>query len=200
MNFIFASKLTYTISFMPLEHFQTILKFFDDFDHIFYLTFRPLKVSMTPLGRKFELQIQIFDSQNTAEQKKWVGRSLGLHEWGLSRKMSRFFDFQHLMSHRGKGVPHIGNFCIPNNSLWFVLSFKPLNGVLAPPVVRKHIFFSKFPTSKCPNSRICHLLRGPTCMSVFSWTSTIRISQSHTWIISGIRPLPPWTVFQGVCT
>ena len=51
------------------------------------------------------------------------------------------------MSHRGKGVPHIGKFCIPNNSLWFVLSFKPLNGVLAPPVVRKHnfvFFFQNF--------------------------------------------------------
>ena len=49
-------------------------------------------------------------------------------------KLPDFFEFRHLMSHRGKGVPYIGKFCIPNNSLWFVLSLKPLNGVLAPPV------------------------------------------------------------------
>ena len=38
---------------------------FDDFDHIFNLlfrTFRPFKVSMTPLGQAFEFQIQVFAS------------------------------------------------------------------------------------------------------------------------------------------
>ena len=45
---------------------------FVSFDHIFTLLFeifRPLKVGMTPLVQKFELQIQVFDSWNTAEQK-----------------------------------------------------------------------------------------------------------------------------------
>ena len=74
-------------------------------------------------------------------RKNWVGRSLGLNKWGLRRKIARFFEFRHLMSHRGKGVPYIGKFCIPNNSLWFVLSFKPLNGVLAPPSCEKTQFF-----------------------------------------------------------
>ena len=58
------------------------------------------------------------------------------------------------MSHRGKGVPYIGKLCKPNNSLWFVLSFKPLNSVLAPPSCEKtQFFFSKFPTSNPPNSK-----------------------------------------------
>ena len=49
-----------------LEDFEI----FAHFDHIFTLlfrTFRPLKVGMTPLGQKFELQIQVFAPYNTAE-------------------------------------------------------------------------------------------------------------------------------------
>ena len=44
----------------------------DNFDLIFTLLLshvRPLKVGMTPLGQKFELQIHVFDRLNTAEQK-----------------------------------------------------------------------------------------------------------------------------------
>ena len=36
VNSIFASKFPYTIMFMPLEHY---IELFDNFDHIFYLTF-----------------------------------------------------------------------------------------------------------------------------------------------------------------
>ena len=34
---------------------------------LLFRTFWPLKVGMTPLGQKFELQIQVFDLSNTAE-------------------------------------------------------------------------------------------------------------------------------------
>ena len=56
MNFIFASKFAYTLIFMPLEHFQTILKFsliLTTFFTLLFRTFRPLKVGMTPLAQKF---------------------------------------------------------------------------------------------------------------------------------------------------
>ena len=35
-----------------------------------FRAFRPFKVGTTPLGQKFELQIQVFDQLNTADQKK----------------------------------------------------------------------------------------------------------------------------------
>ena len=143
----------------------------------FTLLFDPSKWVWPRLAKNLNCKYNYLIPRIQLSRKNWVGRSLGLNKWGLRRKIARFFEFRHLMSHRGKGVPHIGKFCIPNNSLWFVLSFKPLNGVLAPPSCEKtQICFSKFPTSKCPNSRICHSLRGPTYMSVFSSTSTIRIS------------------------
>ena len=51
-----------------LEDFEI----FTHFDHLFTLlfrTFRPLEVGMTPLGQKFELQMQVLDPLATAEQE-----------------------------------------------------------------------------------------------------------------------------------
>ena len=68
---------------------------------------------MTRLGQKFELQIPVFDPSNTAGQKTIeLDFSFG------------FFDFRHLMSHRGKGY-YIPEKFLPCNGWGSQLSFKP---------------------------------------------------------------------------
>ena len=57
MNFIFASKLTYT-DFHATCALLKDFEIFDNFDHIFTIILglvRPVKVAMNPLGQKFEL-------------------------------------------------------------------------------------------------------------------------------------------------
>ena len=63
---------------------------------LLFRTFRPLKVGMTPLGLKFELQIQVFDPSNTAEQKTiGLGCPLGSINGVQNEKnpIYRFFTF-----------------------------------------------------------------------------------------------------------
>ena len=58
MNFIFASKFTYNIVFMPLEHFKKILKFsliLTTFFTLLFRIFRLVKVGMTPVGQKLDV-------------------------------------------------------------------------------------------------------------------------------------------------
>ena len=58
MNFMFASKLTYTLIFMPQLHFYKILKcsiILTTFFTIIVSLFRPVKVAKTRLGQKDEL-------------------------------------------------------------------------------------------------------------------------------------------------
>ena len=130
-------------------------------------------------------------------RKNWVGRSLGLNKWGLRRKIARFFEFRHLMSHRGKGVPHIGKFCIPNNSLWFVLSFKPLNGVLAPPSCEKtQFFFQNFQLQTPLTPEFATRWEVPPI-----WACSARrvLSEYHSRTPGSFLEFdPPWTDFQGV--
>ena len=132
-------------------------------------------------------------------RKNWVGRSLGLNKWGLRRKIARFFEFRHLMSHRGKGVPHIGKFCIPNNSLWFVLSFKPLNGVLAPPSCEKtQFFFQNFQLQSALTPEFATRWEVPPIWACSAWR-VLSEYHSHTpGSFLELDPLPPWTKFQGV--
>ena len=100
------------------------------------------------------------------------------------------------MTHRGR------RYYITEKYLGSQLSFKPLSCIIATGgekidlIAEKCHFWPKFQNSKCPNSVICHSLRGLTYKSVCSSLSTIRIYRSHTWIIPGIRP--SWTKFQGL--
>ena len=58
----------------------------------------------TPLGKTFEMQIQVLDPMKTAEQKiMGLASPLGSINGVEKTKKFRFFDFQYLMSHRGKG-------------------------------------------------------------------------------------------------
>ena len=86
----------------------------------FTLLFDPSKWVWPRLAKNLNCKYNYLIPRIQLSRKNWVGRSLGLNKWGLRRKIARFFEFRNLMSHRGKGVPHIGKFCIPNNSLWFV--------------------------------------------------------------------------------
>ena len=85
------------------------------------------------------------------------------------------------------------------------LSFNPLKLALSPQVVRKSTLLSKKVAFYGQNFQLLSAL-----LSKFAtrwevspiWACAVRrvLSEyiSHTWIISGIRHHPPWTLFQGV--
>ena len=70
------------VTWALLEDFEI----FDNIENIFTSVlslFRPLRVGMTSLGKKFELQIQVIDQRNTTAEKNGLGKSFELHLWGL---------------------------------------------------------------------------------------------------------------------
>ena len=107
----------------------------------------------------------------------------------MGLKKFQFFECRHLMINRRKRVLYIEkNYQAIAWGLSYLLSPKKVPYC---PQWRENchysrvIFGPKFPTLKCLNFVI---LKALTYMSVFSSASTIKIYQSRTCIISGIRP------------
>ena len=118
------------------------------------------------------LHTQVFDPLNIAEQKTF-GLASPMGSIGLKNEKNSIFRFLTFNESWGKGVLHIGIF-LTCNSWRSQLSFERENRLFGP----------KFPTSNCLNFGICHSLTGLTYMGVRSSSSTFRIYESHTLIIS----------------
>ena len=86
-----------------LEDFEN----FAHFDHISYLTFSHFPTPQSgydPFGPKIWIaNTSIWPLEHSWAENNGVDKSFGPHKWGLKTKNFRFFDFRHLMSHRGKG-------------------------------------------------------------------------------------------------
>ena len=59
LHYYFHATWALLEDFENFAHFDEI---FNTFYTVLFRTFRPIKVGMTPLGRKFELPIQVFDA------------------------------------------------------------------------------------------------------------------------------------------
>ena len=156
LKFHFRLEIDLHCFFMPLE----ILKFsiiLATFSTLFFSLLRLLKVCMSPLRAKnWILNTRIWSTEHSYRVNNGVGNSFGLPLLAVKKQKFRFFDFRHLMSHRGRRYHISENFFEQKIALG--LSFRLSHHVALAPLScekknhysRKKPFFAKIFNFRMP--------------------------------------------------